>query len=56
MVVINNAIAHEAKEKMGPIPSVILNKEVKFLFLLDTMLGNTKSKAKKSHLSDTNLA
>ncbi len=34
MVVINNAIAHEAKEKMGPIPSVILNKEVKFLFLL----------------------
>lgn len=41
----NNAIAQEAKEKMGAIPSAILNKEIKFLFLLDTMVGTAKNAA-----------
>jgi integrating conjugative element protein (TIGR03761 family) len=39
----NNAIAQAAQEKMGAIPTAILNKEMKFLFLLDTMLGDTKT-------------
>ncbi|HVV67733.1 MAG TPA: TIGR03761 family integrating conjugative element protein [Gammaproteobacteria bacterium] len=35
----NNALAKEAKDKMGEIPAVILNKELKFLFLLNTLSG-----------------
>lgn len=43
----NNAVAQEAKEKMGEIPSAILNKDIKFIFLLDTMLGSAKMTAEK---------
>lgn len=43
----NNAVAQEAKQRMGVIPSVILNKDIKFLFLLDSMLGRPKNSAEK---------
>lgn len=39
----NNALAQEAKQKMGEIPTAILNRELKFVYLLDTMLGSTQT-------------
>ncbi len=41
----NNDLAQQAKEKMGTIPSAILNKEIKFVYLLDSMLGAAKTTA-----------
>ena len=41
----NNDLAPQAKEKMGTLPNAILNKEIKFVYLVDTMLGA----AQKNH-------
>lgn len=44
----NNEAAKKAQEKMGVVPEQILNKDIPFLSLLNTLLGSTKPRLMSS--------